>query len=430
MIERYTLPEMARLWSTEHRLEVWLRVELLACEGWSREGAIPSSALDKMRKKARIDPRRMAELEATLKHDVLAFLTAVGETVGEEARFLHLGMTSSDLLDTALAVLLCEAADRIIADLDRLSGVLKRRAFEFKDTVMIGRTHGMHAEPITFGLKLARWYEQCRRHRRRLVQAREEIAVGKISGAVGTFVHVTPAVEAYVCEQAGLRPEPVASQVVARDRHAAYLATLAVVGSGLDEIATELRHLQRTEVLEVEESFTRGQKGSSAMPHKKNPISAENLCGLARLVRAYAQVGLEDVALWHERDISHSSVERVALPDATTLLDFMLNRLADLLETLQVYPERMRRNLDLSGGPIFSQRVLLELVRRGASREEAYQAVQRQAHASGSGDEFRKRLLQDPLVTKYLASDEIESCFDLGYYLREVDTLFKRVFSA
>ncbi len=429
MIPRYTRPVMARIWSPEKKYQTWLKVEVLACEALARLGLIPAPDLEQIQKKARFSVERIEELEEITKHDVIAFLTNVAESVGPAARHIHQGLTSSDVLDTAMAVLLKEAAEVLIADLEDLQKVLKALALAHKNTVMIGRTHGIHAEPITFGLKLALWYDEAGRNRRRLIQARETIAVGKISGAVGTFAHLSPKVEDYVCRRLGLRPAPASNQIIQRDRYAEFFCTLAVVAGSLEKIALEIRHLQRTEVLEAEEYFSQGQKGSSAMPHKRNPIVTENLCGLSRLIRGYALSALENQALWHERDISHSSVERVIAPDATTVLDFMLVRLTHLLKKLIVYPERMRRNLELTRGLPFSEGVLLALTRKGMSREEAYQIVQENAMKvwSGEGD-FQGLLASDPRLSPWLTPQELNRLFDLKHTLKNVDTIFRRVF--
>jgi len=430
MIDRYTLPSMKAVWEPRHKLETWLRVELLVCEALARRGDIPKESVAIIRKKAKIDVKRMAELEQLVKHDVIAFLTMLTEQVGPEGRFIHMGLTSSDVLDTSLAVLMQEAADLIIGDLERLRDVLRRRAMEFKKTVMVGRSHGIHGEPITFGFKLALWYTETQRNLERMRQARETVRYGKLSGAMGTFAHIHPSVEEFVCGKCGLKPAPISNQIIQRDRHAHYLTTLAMIASSVDKFATEIRHLQRTEVLEVEEFFSKGQKGSSAMPHKRNPIGAENLSGLARIVRANAQAALEDVALWHERDISHSSVERVIIPDSTILVDYLLNRLTDLIDTLVVYPDNMKANLERTGGLIYSQRILLELAKRGARREEAYEAVQRLAMASGRGKgRFIDKIKTDRFIRNYLKPQEIDDCFEPEYYLRHLDAIYKRVFS-
>ncbi|HSD92107.1 MAG TPA: adenylosuccinate lyase [Methyloceanibacter sp.] len=429
MIPRYSRPEMARIWEPETKFRIWLRIETYAAEAMAELGLIPKHAADAVRKRGGFDVKRIDQIEREVKHDVIAFLTSVAEHVGPEARFLHSGLTSSDVLDTCFNVQLVEAADLLIADADVLLAALKTRAYEYKDAVTVGRSHGVHAEPTTFGLKLAVAYAEFARARERLVRAREEVATCAISGAVGTFAHVDPRVEAYVAKKLGLEVEPISTQVVPRDRHAAYFAALAVVASSVERLATEIRHLQRTEVLEAEEYFTPGQKGSSAMPHKRNPVLSENLTGLARVVRAYVMPALEDVALWHERDISHSSVERVIGPDATIALDFALVRLAGIVKDLVVYPERMRRNLDRLGGLIHSQRVLLALTEAGVPREEAYRLVQRNAMKVWEGGaDFREALLADQDVTKALSPETIRAQFDLGYHLKHVDTIFVRVF--
>ena len=429
MIPRYSRPEMARIWEPETRFSIWLRIETYAAEAMAELGQIPKHAADAVKKRGGFDVARIDAIEREVKHDVIAFLTSVAEHVGPEARFLHAGLTSSDVLDTCFNVQLVEAADILTANVDQLLAALKTRAFEHKDTLTIGRSHGVHAEPTTFGLKLAVAYAEFARARERLVLAREEVATCAISGAVGTFAHVDPKVEAYVAKKLGLRVEPISTQVVPRDRHAAYFATLAVVASSVERLATEIRHLQRTEVLEAEEYFSKGQKGSSAMPHKRNPVLAENLTGLARLVRSYAMPALEDVALWHERDISHSSVERVIGPDATIALDFALARLTVIIKDLVVYPERMRQNLDRLGGLIHSQRVLLALTEAGVPREEAYRIVQRDAmKVWEDGADFLEALLADKDVTKVLSPEQIRAQFDLAYHTKHVDTIFARVF--
>ncbi len=430
MIDRYTRPLMKAIWEPAHKLETWLKVELLICEALAEQGMIPKSAMQKIKKKAVVDLKRASRLEQRVKHDVIAFLTAVAEKVGPEGRFLHLGATSSDILDTSLAILLREAADLLILDLERLRTALKEKAFKHKLTLMIGRSHGVHAEPITFGFKMALWYQDVTRHLARLKQAKEEVSYGKISGAMGTFAHLGPAVEEYVCRRTGLKPAPISSQIIQREHHAHFLMILSLIASTLDKFATEIRHLQRTEVREVEEPFTEGQKGSSAMPHKRNPIFCESISGLARLVRSYALAALENIPLWHERDISHSSVERVILPDSTILLDFMVNRMTEVLESLIIYPENMLKNLNLTGGILYSQRVLLELTLRGASREAAYQAVQRHAMAAWKDPRvsFLDRLKKDAWIGRYIGSKEMERLFDPTYYLRYLDQIYDRVF--
>ncbi|HET9935239.1 MAG TPA: adenylosuccinate lyase [Methyloceanibacter sp.] len=431
MIPRYSRPEMARIWEPETRFRIWLEIETYAAEAMAKLGLIPKHAADAVRKRGGFDVVRIEEVEREVKHDVIAFLTSVAEHVGPEARFLHAGLTSSDVLDTCFNVQLVQAANILIADVDALLAALKARAFEYKDTPTVGRSHGVHAEPTTFGLKLAVAYAEFARARERLVRAREEVATCAISGAVGTFAHVDPRVEEYVAKKLGLKVEPISTQIVPRDRHAAYFAAIAVVASSLERLATEIRHLQRTEVLEAEEYFSEGQKGSSAMPHKRNPVLSENLTGLARLVRGYVMPALENVALWHERDISHSSVERVIGPDATVALDFALARMTSIVKDLVVYPERMQHNLDRLGGLIHSQRVLLALTEAGVPREEAYRLVQRNAMKVWEGGaDFLEALLADKDVTKALSAKEIRAQFDLGYHLKHVDMIFKRVFGA
>jgi len=429
MIPRYSHPEMVRIWEAENKFRIWLEIETLAAEAMAKLGLIPKSAAVTVKKRGAFDIARIDEIEAEVKHDVIAFLTSVAERVGPEARFLHRGMTSSDVLDTCFNLQLVQAADLLIADVDDLLAALKARAIEHKDTLTVGRSHGVHAEPTTFGLKLAFAYAEFVRARARLVAARDEVGTCAISGAVGTFAHVDPRVEAYVAEKLGLHPEPISTQVIPRDRHAAYFAALAVVAGSIERLAIEIRHLQRTELLEVEEYFSEGQKGSSAMPHKRNPVLSENLTGLARLVRGYVMPALEDVALWHERDISHSSVERVIGPDATIALDFALVRLTGLIKGLVVYPERMRANLDRLRGLIHSQRVLLALIEAGVTREDAYRLVQRNAMKVWDRDvDFLESLLGDREVTRALPEKTLRAQFDLGYHLKHLDMIFDRVF--
>jgi len=421
---------MGAIWTDENRFRKWLDVEIYACEAWNRLGKIPDEALENIRTRAAFDAKRVLEIEEEVKHDVIAFLTNVAEYVGPDSRFVHMGLTSSDVLDTSLAMLLTEATDLLVAEAEKLLAVLKERAHEFKHTPQMGRSHGIHAEPVTFGLKLALWYDEMRRNLGRLRRAREAIAVGKISGAVGTFANIDPFVEEHVCRRAGLRPALASTQVVSRDHHAEYFSLLALVAASIEKWSVEIRHLQRTEVLEAEEFFSKGQKGSSAMPHKRNPIATENLSGCARLMRSYALAALENVALWHERDISHSSVERVIAPDATILLHYMLVRFTGVLSKLMVYPERMMKNLNLTGGLINSQRVLLALVDKGASREAAYAMVQRNAmRVWAEGADYPALLKADPDVSKLLTPEEIDAEFDIGYHLRHVDTIFDRVFA-
>ncbi len=431
MITRYSTPEMVALWTTEHRFSIMLEVELLACEAMEARGEVPPGTAATCRERARFEPARVDEIEKTVKHDVIAFLTNVNEHIGEPGRHLHKGMTSSDVLDTALAVQLKTAGELILAELDLVLAALRARAEEHVDTICIGRSHGVHAEPTTFGWKLAILWDELRRGRERLVHANRDIAVGKISGAVGTFAHVHPEVEAHVCARLGLAPAPASNQVVQRDRHAFYFAVLALLATSIEKIAVEIRHLQRTEVLEAEEPFTPGQKGSSAMPHKRNPILSENLTGLARLMRGYADAAMENVALWHERDISHSSVERVIGPDATVTMHFMLRRLKALVRGLVVYPEHMRRNLEKSGGIYFSQRVLLALVESGLSREEAYARVQRSAMLTWSeGGWLPDRLAADPEVGGVLGAATVSELCNLGWYVRHAREVQARVFGA
>ncbi|MBD3759981.1 adenylosuccinate lyase [Rhizorhabdus sp.] len=431
MIPRYSRPEMVKIWEPETRFQIWFEIEAHATDALADLGVVPKDAAKAIWEKGAFDVARIDEIEAEVKHDVIAFLTSVAEHVGDEARFMHQGMTSSDVLDTCLAVQLARASDLLIADLDKLLEAIKRRAFEHKMTPTIGRSHGIHAEPVTFGLKLAQAYAEFARNRDRLIAARKEIATCAISGAVGTFANIDPRVEAYVADKMGLTVEPVSTQVIPRDRHAMFFATLGVIASSVERLATEVRHLQRTEVLEAEEYFSPGQKGSSAMPHKRNPVLTENLTGLARLVRGYVTPALENVALWHERDISHSSVERMIGPDATVTLDFALSRLTGVIDKLLVYPERMQKNLDRMGGLVHSQRVLLALTQAGISREDSYRIVQRNAMKVWESDgalSLLDLLKADPQVTAAISAEELEEKFDLDYHLKHVDTIFDRVF--
>jgi adenylosuccinate lyase len=429
MIPRYTRAEMAKIWEPENRFRIWLEIETLACEAQAELGVIPREVVPVIRAKGNFNIERIDAIEAEVKHDVIAFLTSVVEFVGPEARFIHQGMTSSDVLDTCLSVQMVQAADELLADVDMLLESIKTRAYEHKDTVCMGRSHGIHAEPVTFGLKLASFYAEMQRNRVRLQAARENIATGAISGAVGTFANIDPFVEEYVCEKMGLKPEPVSSQVIPRDRHAEYFCVLSIIASSIERIAIEVRHLQRTEVLEAEEQFTKGQKGSSAMPHKRNPILSENLTGQARYVRAMCIPALENVALWHERDISHSSVERYIAPDATVALDFSLRRLNGLIKNLVVYPDNMMRNLNQMKGLVFSQKILLDLTQAGVSREMSYSLVQRNAmKVWEQGADFQTELLADKDVVGALGEAKIRESFDLSYHLKHVDTIFKRVF--
>jgi adenylosuccinate lyase len=429
MIPRYTRQEMGRIWSEENGFQKWLDVEILAAEGLAQLGKVPKAAIARIRKKARFNVKRIRAIEAEVKHEIIAFLSSVAEFVGDDARYLHVGMTSSDVMDTALAIQFKEASALIDQDLRDLLKVLRRQARKYKWTVMIGRTHGVHAEPITFGLKLALWYQEIERNLSRFQKAVDDICVGQISGAVGTFAQISPKVEAYVCRRAGLKPAPISNQIIQRDRHAYYFATLAIIASSLEKFAVEIRHLQRTEVQEAEEPFTQGQKGSSAMPHKRNPILSENVSGMARLMRAYAMAAMENVPLWHERDISHSSVERVIAPDATIALDFMLRRMTYVLGNLCVYPENMKRNLEKSGGTVFSEKVLLALVDKGIARDVAYRMVQRHALKVGKeGGDLKRELLADQEVRRYLSPKEIEAIWGVKHHLANVDVIFRRVF--
>jgi len=434
MIPRYSRKAMTDIWEPQTRFKIWFEIEAHACDALAELGVIPkesAKAIWEKGREAKFDVARIDEIERVTKHDVIAFLTHLAEFIGADSRFVHQGMTSSDVLDTCLSVQLSRAADLLIADVDALLAALKKRAFEHKYTLTMGRSHGVHAEPTTFGLKLAQAYAEFSRAHARLVTARAEIAVCAISGAVGTFANIDPRVEAHVAKQMGLSVEPVSTQVIPRDRHAAFFATLAVVASSIERLAVEIRHLQRTEVLEAEEFFSEGQKGSSAMPHKRNPVLTENVTGLARLVRGMAIPALEDVALWHERDISHSSVERMIGPDATVTLDFALTRLTGVIENLVVYPEAMRKNLEKLGGLVNSQRVLIALTQKGVSREDAYAIVQRSALAQWRGEgDFRTLLGADPAVASKLTSEELDQLFDLSYHCKHVDTIFSRVFSS
>jgi len=431
MIPRYSRAAMARIWTEENKFAAWLQVELAAMETLAEHGLIPSDVPHRASQKAACDAACVLDIESKTHHDVAAFVDHVADCLGEDGRYFHFGLTSSDVLDTALALRLKETADLLLEDIDQLLAVLKDRAYAFKDLVMVGRTHGVHAEPITLGLKFALWYSEFQRHRQRLVAARETIAVGKLSGAVGTFAHLPPEIEAGVCARLGLKPAAISTQIIQRDRHAEFFLTLALMGAGVEKVALEIRHLQRTEVREAEEAFAPGQKGSSAMPHKRNPVLSENLCGLARILRANALVALENVALWHERDISHSSAERIIAPDSAILLDFMLARLTRLLKHLQVYPENMLTNLHLTRGLVFSQSLLLALINQGLSRDAAYRLVQRPAmRVWEEGGEFAERVKEDQDIGKYLTSQEIKEIFDLKHYLKHIDAIFNRVFGA
>lgn len=429
MIPRYTREEMGKIWEPENRFRKWLDIELLVCEALNKLGEIPNSSLKNIRKNASFDIERIDEIEREVKHDVIAFLTSVSEHVGDDARYIHMGITSSDILDTSLSLLLKEASMLMIKDIERLLAVLKKKAFKHKQTVMIGRTHGIHAEPITFGFKMALWYEEMKRNLTRMRRAKENISYGKISGAVGTFAHTSPFVEENVCKKLGLKPAPVSTQIIQRDRHAEFFATLAIIASSLDNFAQEIRLLQRTEVGEAEEFFSKGQKGSSAMPHKRNPVLSENLSGLARVVRSHALTAFENVTLWHERDISHSSAERVIGPDSTILIDFMLNRFTSIVEQLVVYPKQMEKNLNLTNGIFFSQAIMLRLVKKGLSRENAYRVVQKSAlKAWDEGKDFKNVIGKDSAVKKYLSKKEIEQSCNMKNYLKHIDDIFLRVF--
>ncbi|NSW88020.1 MAG: adenylosuccinate lyase [Syntrophobacteraceae bacterium] len=429
MIPRYTRPEMGQTWTLENRYRKWLQVELAVCETLAEMGRIPIEDFQAIKERAGFDVARIEEIEKETQHDVIAFLTSVAEHVGPSSRFIHEGLTSSDVLDTALALQLTEASDIILQDIEGLLQVLKKRAHEFKNAVMIGRSHGVHAEPVTFGLKLALWYAEMKRNRERMWHARESVRAGKISGAVGTYANIDPAIEESVCRKLRLVPCSVSSQIIQRDRHAEFFCTLAIIGCSIEKIAVEIRHLQRTEVREAEEFFAAGQKGSSAMPHKRNPVACENLSGLSRVLRGNALAAMENVALWHERDISHSSVERIIGPDSTILLDYMLVRLTRVLDNLTVYPENMKRNLELTGGLFFSQQVMLALTKKGLTREDAYRMVQRNAmDVWHKGGELGERLKKDDDVSRYLDHVEIDSIFNLDYHLKHVDDIFRKVF--
>lgn len=428
MIARYTLPEMGAVWSEHNKLAIWLQVEILACEAHAELGMVPKGALEVIKRSAAFEVKRVLEIEQEVKHDVIAFLTNVAERVGPESRYLHLGMTSSDLLDTSLAVQMKQAGELLQRRLAGLREAVRQLAQTHKRTVCIGRSHGVHAEPTTFGLKMAAWFAELGRHQERLQRAIANVAVGKISGAVGTFAHIPPEVEEYVCGRLGLTAAPVSTQIVQRDRHAEFVTTVALIGASLEKFATEIRSLQRTEILEVEEPFSPGQKGSSAMPHKRNPIACERIAGLARVLRGHCLAAIENVALWHERDITHSSVERITLPDSTMLLDYMLHQFTRIIQHLQVYPERMQRNLECTGGLIFSQAVLLALTRKGMTREAAYRIVQSHAHAVWEkGGNFQERLLQDGELRRYLSAEDVRECFSLEPHVRHLDTIFRRV---
>ncbi|WP_404408220.1 adenylosuccinate lyase [Jeotgalibacillus malaysiensis] len=428
MIERYTRPEMGAIWTEQNRFEAWLEVEILACEAWSELGDIPKEDVKKIRENASFDVDRIKAIEEETRHDVVAFTRAVSETLGDEKKWVHYGLTSTDVVDTALSYLLRQANEILLADLERFVDILAEKAKEHKDTVMMGRTHGVHAEPTTFGLKLALWYEEMKRNLDRFKRAADGVEFGKMSGAVGTYANIDPFVESYVCEKLGLTPAPVSTQTLQRDRHADYMATLALIATSIEKFAVEVRSLQKSETREVEEFFAKGQKGSSAMPHKRNPIGSENMTGLARLIRGYMQTAYENVPLWHERDISHSSAERVILPDATIALNYMLNRFGNIVKNLTVFPENMKRNMDRTLGLIYSQRVLLALIDKGLSREEAYDTVQPKAMEAWEKQvHFRELVESEEKITSKLSPAEIEDCFDYTYHLQHVDTVFKRI---
>ncbi|MBI4825553.1 MAG: adenylosuccinate lyase [Nitrospirae bacterium] len=429
MIQRYTREKMGSIWEPHNRYQKWLDVEIAACEAWAKHGEIPKKSLAVIKKRAKFSVARIDKIEKTVKHDVIAFLTSVNENVGTESRYIHKGLTSSDVLDTALALLMREAADIIINDINDLLVVLKKNALKYKDTLQMGRSHGIHAEPVTFGLTFAVWYEEMKRNLTRMKAAREVISYGKLSGPVGTFSNIPPSIETQVCKMLKLKPAPVSTQIIQRDRHAEYMNTLAVIAGSIEKMAVEIRHLQRTEVLEAEEPFAKGQKGSSAMPHKRNPIGSENLSGLSRIVRANAVAAMENIPLWHERDISHSSVERVIIPDSTILVDYMLARLTVILKDLQVYPEKMMENINKSYGLFFSQKVMLRLTEKGLSREKAYAIVQENAMKSWKErKDFKDFLNKDAVVREYLSEKEIDKIFNLKDYTKNVGQIFKRVF--
>ncbi|MBU1026190.1 MAG: adenylosuccinate lyase [Candidatus Margulisbacteria bacterium] len=428
MIDRYTLPKMREIWSEEHKFATWLQVEVAACEAWGKLGKIPSGALRKIKSKANFSIKRIDEIERTVDHDVIAFLTSVAEKVGPDSRFIHMGMTSSDVVDTSLSLIMRDAADIILKDIDEFIKVLRKMARKYMGVVMMGRSHGVHAEPMTFGLKFALWMKEMERNKERMLAARKTINVGKISGAVGTYSNIDPRVEEIACKKLGLTPDPVSTQIIQRDRHAEFATVLAIAAATLEKIALEIRGLQKTEIGEVEEPFRKGQKGSSAMPHKKNPITCERVCGLARIVRANAMVALENVALWHERDISHSSTERISVPDSTILVDYMLQKMIYVIDNLVVLPEKMKQNIAKSQGLTFSQRLLIALIDKKLTREQAYAIVQTAAmQARTSGRHLKDLILNDKKARKYLSAAEIENIFDIRYYLRNVDKIYKRL---
>jgi len=428
MIERYTRPEMGAIWTEENRFKAWLEVEILACEAWSELGAIPKEDVKALRENATFDVNRIKEIEEETRHDVVAFTRAVSETLGEERKWVHYGLTSTDVVDTALSYLLKQANDILLADVERFITILEEKAKAHKYTVMMGRTHGVHAEPTTFGLKLALWVEEMKRNLERLKAAAKNVEFGKISGAVGTYANIDPFVEQYVCEKLGISAAPISTQTLQRDRHAQYMSTLALIATSIEKFATEIRGLQKSETREVEEFFAKGQKGSSAMPHKRNPIGSENMTGLARVIRGHMMTAYENVTLWHERDISHSSAERIILPDATILLNYMLNRFGNIVKNLTVFPENMKRNMERTYGLIYSQRVLLALIDKGLSREKAYDTVQPKAMEAWEKQiQFRQLLDEDEMITSYLSKEELDDCFDYNYHLKNVDVIFERL---
>ncbi|MFA8438298.1 adenylosuccinate lyase [Pueribacillus sp. YX66] len=428
MIERYTRPEMGKVWTEENRYKAWLEVEILACEAWAELGEIPKEDVKRIREKASFDVKRIREIEEETRHDVVAFTRAVSETLGEEKKWVHYGLTSTDVVDTALSYVLKQANDILQSDLENFLEILKNKAIEHKYTVMMGRTHGVHAEPTTFGLKLALWYEEMKRNLERFKQAAETVRVGKLSGAVGTYANIDPFVEKYVCENLGLKPSPISTQTLQRDRHAHYVSTLALIASSIEKFAIEIRGLQKSETREVEEFFAKGQKGSSAMPHKRNPIGSENMSGIARVIRGHMLTAYENIPLWHERDISHSSAERIILPDATIALNYMLNRFGNIVKNLTVYPENMKRNMNRTFGLIYSQRVMLSLIDKGMSREEAYDLVQPKAMQAWEEQvQFRDLIEAENKITERLSNEEIADCFNYEYHLKNVDLIFKRL---
>lgn len=428
MIDRYTRPEMGAIWTEQNRFQAWLEVEILACEAWAELGDIPKEDVAKIRENASFNIDRIQEIEAGTRHDVVAFTRAVSETLGEERKWVHYGLTSTDVVDTALSYLIKQANDILLKDLERFVEILKVKAQEHKNTVMMGRTHGVHAEPTTFGLKLALWYEEMKRNLARFKEAAAGVEFGKISGAVGTYANIDPFVEQYVCEKLGIKPAPISTQTLQRDRHAHYMSAIALIATSIEKFATEIRGLQKSETREVEEFFAKGQKGSSAMPHKRNPIGSENMTGMARVIRGYMMTAYENVSLWHERDISHSSAERIIIPDATIALNYMLNRFANIVKNLTVYPENMKRNMDRTLGLIYSQRVLLALIDKGLVREEAYDTVQPRAMEAWEKQvPFRSLIDQDEKITSLLSKEEIDDCFDYNHHLKHVDTIFDRL---